>query len=142
MAALEDEFLQSRSPYVREKISLYFLLIATSGHYRTRQQLLDFERKVVRVGLEDASEAVRKNMREILENIHHFEKENHMEQMEKEREERSRARSMRSGRSGREKSRSSKVLRDESSMVIQDSFRRDQNGSTAQLQGSSITQLG
>jgi uncharacterized protein (DUF2164 family) len=37
-----------------------------------------FERKVVKQGLQDASEQVRANMKQIMENIHHFEKENNL----------------------------------------------------------------
>jgi hypothetical protein len=97
---------------------------------------------VVKVGLEDASEAVRKNMREILENIHHYEKENQMEQMEKARDvKEERSSRVKSVRSVREKSRSSKVLRDENSLIIQESFRREENGSASLLQRSSISQL-
>jgi hypothetical protein len=57
---------------VREKISLYFLLISTSYYYNTHEALAEFERKVVKEGLQDANEKVRANMRQILENIHHF----------------------------------------------------------------------
>lgn len=72
VTALEQEFLNSKNQYVREKISLYFLLISTSFYYATKESLGDFEKKIVKEGLHDASEKVRANMREILENIHHF----------------------------------------------------------------------
>jgi hypothetical protein len=58
--------------YVREKISLYFLYIATSLYYAAKEELREFEAKIVRPGLEDACEKVRKNMRTILENILQF----------------------------------------------------------------------
>lgn len=72
VAALEQEFLNSKNLYVREKISLYFLLISTSFYYSSKEALGDFEKKIVKEGLHDACEKVRANMREILENIHHF----------------------------------------------------------------------
>lgn len=81
--ALEQEFLTSKNSYVREKISLYFLLISTSYYYATRDALADFERRVVKEGLQDANDKVRANMRQILENIHHFEKENSLLEVEK-----------------------------------------------------------
>lgn len=40
--ALEDEFLKSKNNYVREKISLYFLFIATSHHYSTKDDIRNF----------------------------------------------------------------------------------------------------
>jgi hypothetical protein len=52
---LEQEFLTSKNSYVREKISLYFLLISTSFYYPTKDSLADFERKVVKEGLQDAN---------------------------------------------------------------------------------------
>ena len=61
---------------MREKISLYFIYISTSMYYSTNEELKDFERKIVKVGLEDACEKVRKNMRQILENVGQMEKEN------------------------------------------------------------------
>jgi hypothetical protein len=45
-------------------------------YYSTNEELKDFERKIVKVGLEDACEKVRKNMRQILENVEQMEKEN------------------------------------------------------------------
>lgn len=63
VAALEQEFLSSKNQYVREKISLYFLLISTSFYYSSKEALGDFEKKIVKEGLHDASEKVRANMR-------------------------------------------------------------------------------
>ncbi len=55
VSILEQEFLSSKNNYVREKISLYFLLISTSYFYNTHEALAEFERKIVKEGLQDAN---------------------------------------------------------------------------------------
>jgi hypothetical protein len=73
VAALEEEFLGSKNSFVREKISMYFEVIVASGYY-SKEGLLEFEGRVVRKGLEDGCEKVRKNMRKVLENAANYEK--------------------------------------------------------------------